>query len=57
MTLTLKHIRSYGNDRYYPACKTSSVLCELLGRKSLTADQVNILKRAFDIEVKNEKIV
>lgn len=44
LRIILKHVRSYGNDRYYPACPLSQMICELLNRKSLTFEQLEIIK-------------
>ncbi len=54
MKLTLLHIRSYGNDRYYPLCSHSQMICELLNRKSLTLKQIELIKK-YEIEVTYEK--
>lgn len=53
MKLSLKHIRSYGNDRYYPVCALSTMICELLNRKSLTMEQIEIIKK-FNYKVEYE---
>ncbi len=45
MKIILRHVLSYGNHRYYPKCNFSRMICELLGRKSLTVEQINLLQK------------
>lgn len=45
MNIYLKHIIAYGNHRYYPDCELSKMLCELLNRKSLTQEQVELIEK------------
>lgn len=40
------HVKSaYGRDFYYPNCKHSEMLCELMEQTTFTLDQLKILKR------------
>ena len=50
MKLNLRLMRSYGQERYYPDCDTSRMVCELMERKSLTMQQLVIMaKYGYDI--------
>ena len=45
MKITVKLSRSWGNNRYYPVCDLTKMLCALLRRKSLTASQLETFKK------------
>ena len=34
----------YGETKFYPACDTSKVLCEVAGTKQVTPSMISILK-------------
>lgn len=54
MKIVVNHVRCYGKDRYYPFCDTSHMICKLLGRLSLTKEQLDIIK-AYKCEVEIER--
>lgn len=54
MGIKVKYVRSYGNDRYYPACELSKMICELLNQKSLTMEQLEKIK-AYGYQLEMEK--
>ena len=52
MRIKLKIIRSVGVIRVYPQCETSRKLLDLVGQKSFTERQVNILlDLGYEVEV------
>jgi hypothetical protein len=52
-TLTVKIERVYGEDKIYPVCQTSHLICDLLEQKTLTQRNITRLKEiGFSIEVK-----
>lgn len=53
MKLTLTYKPSFGNDRYYPACKDSEIICKLAVIKSFTQNQVHMMRReGWEIDIK-----
>ena len=53
MKLTLNYKSAYGNDRYYPACKDSEIICKLAGFKSFTQQQVDYMRReGWELDIK-----
>ena len=53
MKLTLNYKSAYGNDRYYPACKDSEIICSLADIKSFTQNQINMMKReGWELDIK-----
>lgn len=53
MKLTLNYKSAYGNNRYYPACKDSEVICYLAGIKSFTQSQIAMMKReTWELDIK-----
>lgn len=36
---------SYGNERYYPRCNLSEMLCVISGTKTLTLDMISTISR------------
>lgn len=40
--VTIKQV--YGKDTIYPVCETAKMFCKLQGRKTLTADDLNIAR-------------
>ena len=53
MKLTLNYKSSYGNDRYYPACKESEIICKLADFKSFTPNQISMMKReGWELDIK-----
>lgn len=56
-TLILKKHRAWG-WRYYPICETSHLICDLLGRKSLTKWQIELIQKhgwAIEFKIENSK--
>lgn len=45
MKLKIKSDDSYGKIRHYPNCPTSKLFTELLAQKSITPDQIVIIKK------------
>lgn len=46
---------SYGNDRYFPDCELSRLLCQLLGKKTLADSKIAILKAAgYVVVIQNQ---
>jgi len=46
----------YGKDLVYPACKTSKLLCELTGTKTISRENIKvIMDLGYNIEIKNKK--
>jgi hypothetical protein len=43
-TIYLRVKNNYGNEHYYPECKTSRLIAELTGKKTLTKDNIHVLK-------------
>lgn len=56
MTLTVRHKRAYGVDRFYPVCARSAHLLELAQRETFTQGQLDGLVRVlgYEITVQNE---
>jgi hypothetical protein len=47
----------YGNELIYPMCDRSRMFAELVGRKTLSPRQVEVIKQmGFEIEVKGRTI-
>lgn len=38
----LRHLQ-YGSERLYPDCPLSEAMCQMMDKKTLSSDQVNIL--------------
>lgn len=46
----------YGHDLIYPACDLSKTFCELLGQKTFTLKNIQVIKKlGYEIEVKTQK--
>lgn len=55
MKLTLTYKRDFGNDRYYPSCKDSTIICKLGAFKSFTQLQVDMMKReGWELDINAE---
>lgn len=53
--VTIKQV--YGNDAIYPACDKSKAFAALLNQKTLTARDIEMIKRiGFTVEVVQPKI-
>ena len=56
--MKIKLIRrpKFGQDFYWPNCARSEAFCELIGRKSLTSDRLDLIRRmGFDVLIKEDK--
>jgi len=52
-SIILEYKNSWGNDRYYPRCSLSEIICELLNQKCFTKDQMRMLEeKGFKIQLK-----
>lgn len=53
-TLTVKIERVYGEDKIYPVCQTSHLICDLLEQKTLTQRNITRLKEiGFHLKVES----
>ena len=53
-TITVKVKRAWGQVRYYPTCDFGRLFCALLNHKSLTKNDIDLIKR-YNFEVKIEE--
>lgn len=55
LTVEIKSV--YGNELIYPACDTSRVLCRLMGKKTLSDNDVKQLKSiGYTFKVKGKEL-
>lgn len=48
--MTTKHIEVtiknvFGNEKIYPACPDAEIFCKLIGQKTLTERDINLIKQ------------
>jgi hypothetical protein len=52
-TITVRIQNNYGSQQIYPACTQSALFTDLVGQRTLTHSQIQIIKQlGFKIEVK-----
>ena len=57
MELTVEKRQAWGQIRYYPCCKVSQVLCDLMNKQTLCRTDIEALKKAgFTFKQKVEEI-
>lgn len=49
--IQIQHRASYGNHRYYPQCVLSQTIAKLMKAKSFTADDINLLRNVFTVDI------
>lgn len=49
--ISVEYKSSYGNHRYYPQCDISKTIIKLMKAKSFTADDINLLRNVFTVDV------
>lgn len=54
MTITLEHKKVYGNDLFYPQCKTSQLIVDLMLKKTFTIANVKKLQDVYTIDYKSD---
>ena len=50
-SVKVRLVSMYGKTLYYPECILSEWLCSITSRKSLSQDNINFLKKHFDVEI------
>lgn len=55
MQINVIHKKIYGQDRFYPSNENAKTICELMGRETLTHDQLKLCKKTgWEVEIKTE---